>query len=59
MVLVAVCGDVQERVTLIEDAPQGAALPGGPPAGLVHVHRPAGAQSIQEVLNLAILAIQD
>jgi hypothetical protein len=50
VVFVAVCGDVQVGVTLVEDAPQGAALTGGPPARLVHVHRPASPQPLQQVI---------
>ncbi len=50
VVLVAVGSDVQEGMSLVKDAPQGAALPGGPPARLVHVQRRARAQPIQQVL---------
>ena len=42
--------DVQVGVTLIEDAPQRAALTSGPPAGLVHMHRPAVSQPVQQVI---------
>jgi hypothetical protein len=49
VVLMAIRGDVQEGVSLIEDAPQRAALPGSPPPRLVHMHRPTGAQPIQQV----------
>jgi hypothetical protein len=46
----AVGGDVQVGVTLVEDAPQRTALPGGPPPGLVHVHRPAASQPLEQVV---------
>ena len=49
MILVTVGSDVQIGVALIEDAPQRAALPGGPPAGLVHVHRVRPAKRLQQV----------
>jgi hypothetical protein len=50
VVFVTVDGDVQVGVTLVEDAPQRAALTGGPPPGLVHVHRGTGAQPLEQVI---------
>ncbi len=39
VILVTVSGDVKEGVAIVKDTPQRAALAGGPPAGLIHVHR--------------------
>jgi hypothetical protein len=41
--------DLKVGVTLIEDAPQCAALARGPPAGLVHVHRARPAKRSQQI----------
>ena len=40
VILVAIGGDRKEGVALGEGTPQRAALPGGAPAGLIHVQRP-------------------
>jgi hypothetical protein len=47
---VAIGFDLEVGVAGVEDAPQGAALAGGAPAGLVHVQRVAGAQVGEQVL---------
>jgi hypothetical protein len=49
-VLVTVRLDLQVGATLIEDAPQRTALPGGAPPGLVHVQRRGLAQAIEELV---------
>jgi len=49
VVLVTVGRDLQVSVTLIEDAPQCAALPCGPPARLVHVHRASLTKPPQQI----------
>jgi hypothetical protein len=50
VVLVTVAGDLQVGVTLIEDAPQRAALTGGPPPGFVQVHRSGCSQLLEQVI---------
>ena len=59
VVLVTVGGDVQVGVTLVEDAPQRAALPGGPPARFVHVHRPACSQPLEQVIARLLERVGD
>ncbi len=49
VVLVTVGRDVQVGVTLIEDAPQRAALTRGPPARLVHIHGARCREALQQV----------
>jgi hypothetical protein len=50
VVFVTVRRDVQIGVTVVEDAPQRAALPGGPPARFVHVRRGAGPEPLEQVI---------
>ena len=49
MIFVTVGAYAQYGVTVGEGAPQRAALTGGAPAGLVHVHRPGAAHAREQV----------
>jgi hypothetical protein len=50
VILVTVWGERKEGVAAGEHAPQRAALPGGSPAGLIHVQALAGAHTLSQLL---------